>query len=165
MTMVNLGRIGLVLKDQWNEVVTYKKLDVVRYQNATYICKAETTTALPTTTDWQVQAIDGGIGVIPATINFFGELSAVAGDVRWTPDNTITITQISATVGKVSNSSVTAAIKKNGVVIETIAISANEYKAKKFNLNLVVTNADYLTADITQAAGGKNLTITLGYSA
>jgi hypothetical protein len=164
MTIVNLGRVGLVLKDQWNADATYKKLDVVRYQNASYICKAETTTSLPTTTDWQVQAIDGGVGVIPATINFFGDLSPIVGDVRWSPDNTITITQISATVGKSSSSEIIAVIKKNGVVIDTITITASEYKAKKFNLNVVVTDSDYLTADIVQATSGKNLKLTLGYS-
>ena len=54
MATTNLGRIGFVSKGTW-VAGPYKNLDVVRYNNALYICKVPSTTSVPTTTtDWDL---------------------------------------------------------------------------------------------------------------
>lgn len=51
--MNDAGRIGFVIKGDYSSSTTYEFLDVVYYQNATYIARKTTTGVLPTvTTDW-----------------------------------------------------------------------------------------------------------------
>jgi hypothetical protein len=58
MAVTNLGRIGFVPQGNWS-AGTYKNLDVVRYNSASYICKVATTTALPSvSTDWMMITSD-----------------------------------------------------------------------------------------------------------
>jgi len=66
MTQVNLGRIVVVPKGTWT-AGTYKALDLVRYNGASYIAKS-TTTATPTnTTYWDLIVQDGADGATGAT--------------------------------------------------------------------------------------------------
>jgi hypothetical protein len=59
ITTTNLGRVGLVIHGVWS-AGTYVKLDVVRYQNSLYVCNADTTTSIPSTSsDWQLLVTDG----------------------------------------------------------------------------------------------------------
>lgn len=61
MTTTNLGRVAVVPKGTWS-AGTYKALDLVRYNDASYIAKS-TTTALPTdTTYWTLVVSDGATG-------------------------------------------------------------------------------------------------------
>lgn len=68
MTQVNLGRIVIIPQGTWT-AGTYKALDLVRYNGASYIAKA-TTTATPTnTTYWDLVVQDGATGATGATGN------------------------------------------------------------------------------------------------
>jgi hypothetical protein len=65
MTQINLGRIVVVPKGTWS-AGTYKTLDLVRYNGASYIAKS-TTTATPTnTTYWDLVNQDGATGATGA---------------------------------------------------------------------------------------------------
>ena len=69
--MNDAGRIGFVIKGDYSSSTTYEFLDVVYYQNATYIARKTTTGVLPTvTTDWFC-AVDADVnGLVHAcTIN------------------------------------------------------------------------------------------------
>jgi hypothetical protein len=73
MAVTNLGRIGFVPQGNWS-AGTYKNLDVVRYNSASYICKVATTTALPSvSTDWMMITSD--------TVNS-GAFSNISGIVK-----------------------------------------------------------------------------------
>lgn len=166
MTTTNLGRIGFVLKGTYVSGNTYKRLDVVRYGNATYTCNVSTTTQIPGIgADWQLVALDGGIGVMPIRMNFQGTLSPQLGNVRWYPQNSCSINQVFATLGMSNVNDIVAIVNKNGTQILSITISANAYKSEiQTGLSIPMTVNDYLTVDILQASGGSNLTITLGYT-
>jgi hypothetical protein len=106
MTTTNLGRVAVVPKGDW-AAGTYKALDLVRYNNASYIAKGATS-ALPTdTTAWTLIVNDGnslytwvkyatdaiGTGLTdnPAGMSFIGIAvnktsateSTVAADYTW----------------------------------------------------------------------------------
>lgn len=61
MTTSNLGRIAIVPKGTW-AAGTYKALDLVRYNGASYIAKATTTTNPTDTTYWTLVNSDGATG-------------------------------------------------------------------------------------------------------
>jgi hypothetical protein len=166
MTITNLGRIGFVIQGTFVQGTTYKRLDVVRYGNATYTCNVTTTTQTPGVgTDWQLYALDGGTGVTPIRMNFYGNLFVQTGQVRWYPQNSCSINQVFATLGVSITSSIIAVIRKNETQILTVTIPANTYKSTiQTGLTIPMTTSDYLTVDITQASGGSNLTITIGYT-
>lgn len=63
MATINLGRVGLVQKGDWQAGVTYQMLDVVRYNGARYGCKVPSTTATPSDdTKWELWVSDGAVG-------------------------------------------------------------------------------------------------------
>lgn len=57
MPSVNLGRVGLVLKGNWDSATTYSQLDVVSYDGNSWAAKRQNTNVTPNTTnsdDWQL---------------------------------------------------------------------------------------------------------------
>lgn len=55
-----LGKVGMVLKGEYNNATNYQKLDVVIYNGQSYVAKENTTGNLPTnTTYWQLLAEKG----------------------------------------------------------------------------------------------------------
>ena len=63
MATVNLGRVGLVLKGEYDASTKYEKLDVVTYQGSSYIAKQTTTGNAPTNESfWQLQSEKGEKG-------------------------------------------------------------------------------------------------------
>lgn len=55
-----LGKVGIVLKGEYNAETTYEKLDVVTYQGQSYCAKVDTIGNLPTnTTYWTLIAEKG----------------------------------------------------------------------------------------------------------
>lgn len=102
-------------------------------------------------------------GTQTRTLNFFGSLVPTTGTVKFYPDKTINITNVYAVVGVQSNSPISANLKKNGVVVGSVSISANTDKSSIQNLSIALTTSDYLTADLA-TTGGENLSITLVYS-
>lgn len=63
MATVNLGRVGLVLRGEYDASTKYEKLDVVTYQGSSYIAKQATTGNAPTNESfWQLQSEKGEKG-------------------------------------------------------------------------------------------------------
>jgi len=56
MATVNLGRVSFVLKGDWDNTATYKRLDVVYGGSSSYVAKTNVPagTALTNTTYWQL---------------------------------------------------------------------------------------------------------------
>ena len=48
METVNLGRVGMVLRGEYNAVTQYRKLDVVTFEGSAYAAKRDTKGDLPT---------------------------------------------------------------------------------------------------------------------
>ena len=60
--MISAGRVLLMPKGDYNPATTYELLDLVTYQNSSYIAKGTTTGNLPTdSTYWQLSAYGGNI--------------------------------------------------------------------------------------------------------
>ena len=60
--MISAGRVLLMPKGDYNAATTYELLDLVTYQNSSYIAKGTTTGNLPTdSTYWQLSAYGGNI--------------------------------------------------------------------------------------------------------
>lgn len=53
----NLGRIGLLIKGEYNSNTTYENLDVVSYDGSSYVAKGSCKNVIPTTkTSWMLLA-------------------------------------------------------------------------------------------------------------
>lgn len=181
MTTVNLGRIGFVPKGNW-VTGSYKKLDVVRFNNASYVCTTPTSTDPTDATSWQVIASDGaqgpagpsgatgssgGITQLTKSYNFIGSIIPTSGTMRWYPERTITISGVYLTLGVPASYSLTVDVKKNGVSIlsnNLITMTPNTYKTTTRTLTQTVTSSDYITVDIISASTGSNLSIIFIYS-
>ena len=112
-----------------------------------------------------LQGVQGIHGDATRSINFIGILKPTVGNTRFVTAKPIAITEIVASVGVKSTSDIVAVIRKNGVTFQVVTITANAYKSDLITgLNVALTTADYVTADITAATGGENLIINLGYS-
>ena len=173
MATTNLGRIALVPKGAWVPG-TYKKLDIVRYGTASYMCLGLTTSD-PTNTDmWQILASDGpqgpaGAGATNFTtqsrlFSFIGAVTPTVGFVKFYPPQTITITSMYVAIGAQSTSDIMVALKKNGTSVATITLAANSNRTLSQAASITVTTSDYLTVDIMSANSGQNLNLTLVYS-
>lgn len=58
--MANAGRVAIVPKGDYSSSVTYKRLDLVRYNDKAYVAKKASTGVLPTNTDyWMLMTSDG----------------------------------------------------------------------------------------------------------
>lgn len=66
MTTTNLGRIAIVPKGTW-AAGSYKALDLVRYNGASYVAKSATTASPTDTTYWQLVNSDGATGAAGPT--------------------------------------------------------------------------------------------------
>lgn len=57
MSTYNLGRVGLNIRGAYDSTATYNNLDVVRYNGASYVAKAQSTGVVPTNTEnWELLA-------------------------------------------------------------------------------------------------------------
>lgn len=98
----NLGRIGLVLRGEYDARTAYKKLDVVLYNGDSYACKADTTGNSPGNSVYWQQLTDyvtpdygtftppasasqtGEIGFVPAP-TYADREKFLRGDATWQP--------------------------------------------------------------------------------
>lgn len=175
MTTTNLGRIGFVPQGNYVPGQSYKMLDVVRYNNATYTCTVTPTTTSPTDlTSWQLIASDGAIGPTGAsgssslvkTFNYVGTLISSVGNARWYPDHNITISSVYAVISVPSTTIITVDILKNGISIlspNLITINAGSYVSTKQSITVTaIALTDYFTVNII-ASNGTNLSVSIIY--
>ena len=60
---IDLGRVLLIPKGEWNSTTAYTKLDLVSYQGSSYVCTVANTNQVPTNTSyWQLSAQKGRDG-------------------------------------------------------------------------------------------------------
>lgn len=174
MATTNLGRIALVPKGDWVSGATYKKLDVVRFGTASFICLNLTTVDPTNTTDWQLLASDGPQGDVGAgasnfttqtkIFNFVGSLVPTVGTAKFYPPQTITVTSLYVAIGTQALEPITVVVKKNNTPAATAVLPANSNRTLPQAVSVVVTSSDYLTVDIPSAMSGANLNLTLVYS-
>lgn len=62
-----LGKVGILLKGEYNSSITYQKLDVVTYNGESYSAKIETQGNLPTNTDYWQKLVEKGYSPIKGT--------------------------------------------------------------------------------------------------
>ena len=65
MAEYNLGRVGLVIKGEYNNTTQYKKLDVVFFNGRTYVAKQDAKGQEPTNTVYWQQMVYKGKGYNP----------------------------------------------------------------------------------------------------
>lgn len=62
-----LGKVGILLKGEYNSSITYQKLDVVTYNGESYSAKIETQGNLPTNTEYWQKLVEKGYSPIKGT--------------------------------------------------------------------------------------------------
>lgn len=152
--MISAGRVLLMPKGDYNPATTYELLDLVTYQNSSYIAKGTTTGNLPTdSTYWQLSAFGGNIANL--TGNFAEvETSTIAqashsiGDIFVDSDsNLVEATaqiNINDTIAIGTNCALTtveALIAK--VIASTLKFIANNEISVQTDLDTVTTFGDY----------------------
>jgi hypothetical protein len=105
------------------------------------------------------------ITLTASRLNFIGPITPIIGSSRWYPSRVITLRQVHLTVGSKSISSIFVDILLNGVVILSLNIDDNQYRSITLtDLNTVINESDYITANITAAVDGRNLSVVLEYT-
>ncbi len=98
-----------------------------------------------------------------------GSLSLFTGKARWYPPQGVNVLWLEASVDTpATGSGITAVLKKNGSVINSVTLNAGENKSTRVNLSEVVgTINDYFTVDVTAVGSttpGSDLIIAVAYS-
>lgn len=134
--MISAGRVLLMPKGDYNPATTYELLDLVSYQNSSYIAKGTTTGNLPTdATYWQLSAFGGSVA------NLTGNFAEIESS---------TIAQAPHAIGDVfvdlDSNLVEATAQIN--VTDTIAVGTNcEYTTVEALLNKLAAKTLKLIAD------------------
>lgn len=134
--MISAGRVLLMPKGDYNPATTYELLDLVSYQNSSYIAKGTTTGNPPTdATYWQLSAFGGSVANLTGN---FAEIEAS------------TIAQSPHSIGDVfvdlDSNLVEATAQIN--VTDTIAVGTNcEYTTVEALLNKLAAKTLKLIAD------------------
>jgi hypothetical protein len=84
-----------------------------------------------------------------------GNLTVKTGTVRWYASAALTVTGVLARVANASDTGIEVKVKKNGLVVDTIELSANSLKSASYTGFSMVTD-DYLTIDVTAVGGAQN---------
>jgi hypothetical protein len=84
-----------------------------------------------------------------------GSLTVKTGTVRWYASAGLVVTGVLARVANASDTGIEIKVKKNGVVVDTIQISANSLKSSSYTGFNMATD-DYLTVDVTAVGGAQN---------
>lgn len=111
--MISAGRVLLMPKGEYNAATTYELLDLVSYQNSSYIAKGTTTGNLPTdSTYWQLSAYGGNIANLTGN---FAEIEAS------------TVAQSSHSIGDIFVDADSALVRATSQISvgDTIAIGTN----------------------------------------
>ena len=107
------------------------------------------------------QVLSGKVEVVtPAT--FSQATVAVEGSARWSPDKTVRITQVDATLDTPGTSTTTVVVKKNGSTVATLSLTSGKYHQTALLFDVSLTAFDWLTVETTAAGtGAKNLNVQM----
>lgn len=95
-----------------------------------------------------------------------GELSLTTGTIRWHNPANITVNKIIARLAQAADNAVTVVVKKKGIAVKTVVISANTVKKVEV-ANVSMIADDYLTVDINTVGTlnkGSGLSVEFSYS-
>jgi len=65
---INAGRVAMVVKGDWSNTTTYSKLDVVTYDNSSWVCIADNTAQTPSSGSTYWQMLAGGVEKMIVTV-------------------------------------------------------------------------------------------------
>jgi hypothetical protein len=107
------------------------------------------------------QVLSGKVEVVtPST--FSQATVAVEGSARWSPDKTVRITQVDATLDTPGSSTTTVVVKKNGSTVVTLSLTSGIYHNTALPVDLSLTAFDWLTVETTAAGtGAANLNVQM----
>lgn len=109
-----------------------------------------------------IKALQAASGPPSSLIGAFpGPVANQVGSLRYYPKTTLNLVKITAWLSANAGANVTAAVRKNGVILDTITINAGSLTANK-TVAYTILASDYLTMDI-QTGSGYDLTIRLDY--
>lgn len=163
----NVNFINVVHTD-----VTYSDptwLTGLSFSKITNVPTASTTVAGTVKVDGTTITISNGVissqstgGTRVARMNFVGDLMSMDSDAVFVPEQTITITGITANLTSALTSAGSFSLKKNGTIVATVTLTTNTLIFPVTSVSIAGTHADMFTVSLT-ATSGKNLTITLIY--
>ena len=152
--MISAGRVLLMPKGEYDAATTYELLDLVSYQNSSYIAKGTTTGNLPTdSTYWQLSAYGGNIANL--TGNFAEiEASTVAqashsiGDIFVDVDSTLVRATAQIDIGDTiavgtNCEEITVETFVNSMIALCLRYKANNAISVQTDLNTLTTVGDY----------------------
>ena len=107
------------------------------------------------------QVLSGKVEVVtPST--FSQATVAVEGSARWSPDKTVRITQVDATLDTPGTSTTTVVVKRNGSTVATLSLASGIYHQTALLTDVSLTAFDWLTVETTAAGtGAKNLNVQM----
>ena len=107
------------------------------------------------------QVLSGKVEVVTPS-NFSQATVAVEASPRWSPDKTVRICQVDATLDTPGSSTTTVVVKKNGSTVATLTLNAGRYHQTALLTDVSLTQFDYLTVETTAAGtGAKNLNVQM----
>jgi hypothetical protein len=107
------------------------------------------------------QVLSGKVEVVTPS-NFSQATVAVEASPRWSPDKTVRITQVDATLDTPGTSTTTVVVKKNGSTVVTLSLTSGIYHNTALPVDLSLTQFDWLTVETTAAGtGAKNLNVQM----
>ena len=107
------------------------------------------------------QVLSGKVEVVTPS-NFSQATVAVEASPRWSPDKTVRITQVDATLDTPGSSTTTVVVKKNGSTVVTLSLASGIYHNTALPVDLSLTQFDWLTVETTAAGtGAANLNVQM----
>jgi len=98
------------------------------------------------------------------TYFYEGELAPNTGDVNLYVHTDSTLQAIKAFLGSASGSDVSIDVKRNGVSIQQVTITAGATVQDQTDLDIALNENDAVTVDITEASSGSDLYVSLIYA-
>lgn len=120
----------------------------------------------------EIEALQTAVDNITVTMVRYlsqpGTLTLFTGKVRWYPPQAVNVLWLEASVDTPSTGSgITAELKKNGSVVNSVTIAAGQNKSSRVTLTGVTGTADdYFTVDVTAIGSGtpgSDLIIAVAY--
>ena len=161
---IDFGPVLPIHRGDWQAGVTYERLNTVRYKSASWVCKALSTTAEPTTssTDWFLQAedsvsvasVNGQTGVVNITNTLstpaIDDNSTLIANTAWVTD------KIEQTVSDIDTSILAQASANTSTAIANAVNQMTTANDKKFatKLDLDVVRANVVDVVNDQAIAG-----------
>ena len=119
---INIGKILIQPKDNWNATTPYAYLNLVRYNKKLYICKSVTGApvgTLPTNTSYYMETTQDGIDAQEI------QLQKTATEIQWKRTGEMTWTTLVALSAIKGDKGDTGATGKEGMSVTGATINAN----------------------------------------